>query len=141
MSVEADSTTATNPTATPAPDSGAAPSAPAPSPSPEATPATTTPPAETTASPGEPIDVRKGLLEAATAAIQKASGPPSAPGQETAGAKPDSTAKPIDAAAKVKPDAAAKAAEEDDTKPPPFNDHPRWKKLTRDYEKAGAEIK
>src|SRR5262245_46975829 len=146
MPVEAESATATAtpspaPAVTPAPDSGAAPAA-AVTPAAE-TPATpSTPSAEKPAAPpAAPIDVHKDLMAAATAAVAKAKGEPS-PQQDTLAGAANGTAKADEvAAAKDKSNATVKAEVDDESKPPPFNDHPRWKKLQRDFTTATGQVK
>lgn len=115
-------------------------------------------------------DVKAGMMEAAKAALQKTrAGKPSAQGIPQSGngsVAPISTpgaaangslsgeiaeaARPADAASAPngsdpasgdQPDSGADPNADDETKPPPFNEHPRWKKLTRDFEAATAQVK
>jgi hypothetical protein len=132
------------------------------------TPAAPSAPAAKADAPGSPPekskDVRSGLMDAAKAALQKTrAGSPSA--QKKGSDASATVVPPADAAAgpaasqgktEAKPNGAASATdgqadgdkpgdaadlEDDETKPPPFNEHPRWKKLTRDFEHATATIK
>src|SRR5882672_1803592 len=100
-------------------------------------------------SPGDkPLDVHAELMKVATAAVTKtATERPSAPSDQGNGkAAPapsgpgNGTAAPTAQVTQAKkPGGESKdgaAADE----PPPFNDHPRWKKLTADYQTASKQV-